>query len=82
MSNNMVYNNFDQELLGLSAVLLILGELLSLLAGYFHPSQEPANNHVAVLLNMPTALIGPRFISDSSRGCWLSLPDFSSCSWR
>lgn len=48
MSNNMIYNNFDSKLLRQSAVLLILGELVFLIAGYFHPSREPANNHMAV----------------------------------
>ena len=44
----MIYNNFDSRLLRRSAVLLILGEIIFLIAGYFHPSREPANNHMAV----------------------------------
>lgn len=48
MSNNMIYNGLDHKLLRQSAVVLILGELIFLIAGYFHPSREPANNHIAV----------------------------------
>jgi hypothetical protein len=38
----------DRMLLRLSATLLFVGELLSLLVGFFHPDREPANNHSAV----------------------------------
>ena len=34
----------DRTLLRLSAMLLFLGELISLVAGYFHPDQAPAND--------------------------------------
>ena len=37
----------DRRSLRLSATLLFGGVLLSLLAGYFHPGREPANNHQA-----------------------------------
>ena len=37
----------DCTLLRLSATLLFLGELLSLVAGFFHPDQAPANDHHA-----------------------------------
>ena len=37
----------DRMLLRLSATLLFLGELISLVAGYFHPDQAPANDHHA-----------------------------------
>src|SRR3954464_15418668 len=37
----------DRTLLRLSATLLFLGELISLVAGYFHPDQAPANDHHA-----------------------------------
>ena len=37
----------DRTLLRLSATLLFLGELISLLAGFFHPDQAPANDHHA-----------------------------------
>src|SRR5919199_6469039 len=37
----------DRAALRLSALLLFGGVLLSLLAGYFHPDREPANNHQA-----------------------------------
>ena len=37
----------DRAALRLSATLLFGGVLLSLLAGYFHPDREPANNHQA-----------------------------------
>lgn len=47
MSDNTI-NNIDSKLLRLSAVVLILGELLFLVAGYFHPSREASNNHIAV----------------------------------
>ena len=48
MLNNKIYTTFDRKLLRLSAVVLVLGELLFAVAGYFHPSQEPSNNHIAV----------------------------------
>jgi hypothetical protein len=38
----------DRKLLRLSATLLFVGELLSLLAGALHPSRENPNNHTAV----------------------------------
>lgn len=38
----------DHKLLRLSATLLVVGELLSLLAGALHPSRENPNNHTAV----------------------------------
>ena len=38
----------DHKLLRLSAPLLFVGELLSLLAGFLHPSRENPNNHRAV----------------------------------
>src|SRR6266487_5515288 len=38
----------DHMLLRLSATLLLVGELLSLLAGALHPSRENPNNHTAV----------------------------------
>ena len=37
----------DRAALRLAATLLFGGVLLSLLAGYFHPGREPANNHQA-----------------------------------
>src|SRR6266498_757809 len=37
----------DRTLLRLSATLLFLGELISLVAGFFHPDQAPANDHHA-----------------------------------
>ena len=37
----------DRVLLRLSAMLLFLGELISLVAGFFHPDQAPANDHHA-----------------------------------
>jgi hypothetical protein len=37
----------DRTLLRLSAMLLFLGELISLVAGFFHPDQAPANDHHA-----------------------------------
>ena len=37
----------DRTLLRLSATLLFLGEVISLVAGYFHPDQAPANDHHA-----------------------------------
>src|SRR5215213_1550712 len=37
----------DRMLLRLSATLLFLGEVISLVAGYFHPDQAPANDHHA-----------------------------------
>ena len=37
----------DRASLRLAATLLFGGVLLSLIAGYFHPSREPANNHQA-----------------------------------
>ena len=38
----------DHKLLRLSATLLVVGELLSLLAGALHPARENPNNHTAV----------------------------------
>jgi hypothetical protein len=38
----------DRVLLRLSAMLLFVGILLSMFAGYFHPDHEKANDHVAV----------------------------------
>ena len=38
----------DHKLLRLSATLLFVGELLSLLAGALHPARENPNNHTAV----------------------------------
>jgi hypothetical protein len=38
----------NRKLLRLSATLLFVGILISLLAGYLHPAREMANNHVAV----------------------------------
>src|SRR6266511_1477825 len=40
----------DRPSLRLSATLLLIGELLSLLAGLFHPSQESPNDHSAVFV--------------------------------
>lgn len=40
----------DRTSLRLSATLLLIGELLSLLAGLFHPSQESPNDHGAVFV--------------------------------
>src|SRR5919202_1963208 len=37
----------DRTSLRLAATLLFGGVLLSVLAGYFHPAREPANNHQA-----------------------------------
>ena len=37
----------DRTLFRLSATLLFVGELLSLVAGFFHPDQAPANDHHA-----------------------------------
>ena len=37
----------DRTLLRLSATLLFIGELISLVAGLFHPDQAPANDHHA-----------------------------------
>jgi hypothetical protein len=38
----------NHKLIRLSATLLFVGELLSLLAGLFHPARENPNNHSAV----------------------------------
>jgi hypothetical protein len=38
----------DRTLLRLSATILFVGFLLSLLVGYFHPDREPPNNYSAV----------------------------------
>src|SRR2546430_2758443 len=38
----------DRKLLRLSAVLLVVGFVVSLVAGVLHPSREAANNHQAV----------------------------------
>lgn len=37
----------DRSSLRLSATLLFVGVLVSLIAGYFHPDRQPANSHVA-----------------------------------
>lgn len=37
----------DRTLLRLSATLLFIGELIALVAGFFHPGQAPANDHHA-----------------------------------
>jgi hypothetical protein len=45
----------DRNLLRLSATLLFVGELLSLLAGFLHPSRENPNNHTAVFAEYATS---------------------------
>ena len=47
----------DRTLFRLSATLLFVGELLSLVAGYFHPDHEPANNHHAVFAEYAASTI-------------------------
>jgi hypothetical protein len=47
----------DRTLLRLSATLLFAGELLSLLAGIFHPEREPANQHSAVFAEYASSAI-------------------------
>ena len=47
----------DRTLLRLSATLLFAGELLSLLAGIFHPEREPANHHSAVFAEYASSAI-------------------------
>ena len=47
----------DRTLLRLSATLLFIGELLSLVAGYFHPDHEPANGHHAVFAEYAASTI-------------------------
>jgi uncharacterized protein DUF4386 len=48
MSTNPTNAAFDRMYLRVSAIVLILGELLFGVAGYLHPAHEPANSHAAV----------------------------------
>src|SRR5574338_1732621 len=48
MSTNPTNAAFDRTLLRISAIVLLLGELLFGIAGYLHPAREPANSHAAV----------------------------------
>jgi len=56
----------DRMLLRLSATLLFLGELISLVAGYFHPDQAPAMITTPRSPAMPPVSIGLQSISASS----------------
>ena len=48
MSTHPINTAFDRTFLRLSAIVLLVGELLFGVAGYLHPAHEPANNHTAV----------------------------------
>jgi hypothetical protein len=50
MSNDPSDNTIDRAALRLAAVILLLGALVFLAAGFLHPSREPANNHAAVFI--------------------------------
>jgi hypothetical protein len=50
MSKNPSDNTFDRAALRLAAVVLLLGALIFLAAGFLHPSREPANSHAAVFI--------------------------------
>ena len=48
MSNSLIGNTVNRNVLRLSAVVLFLGEIIIGIAGSLHPAHEPANNHAAV----------------------------------
>jgi len=50
MSNNPSNQSIDRGALRLATVVLLVGALLFLAAGFLHPAREPANNHAAVFL--------------------------------